>query len=183
MASIMAVFNLIMAFFTLLPQIMAPVSGMVKEASYFEDWSPEQAYTEDYAVVLEKDPDEDFVVLNFADVQLEDLEYFEGPGAYSEEMIKKLIDEQDPDLITLSGDNAWGTISYIKLVEYIDSFGIPWAPVMGNHDGQGCMNEFWCAYLSRRLKTASGSSAPRIWATVTILSISRKTARSSTPFS
>jgi hypothetical protein len=38
-------------------------------------------------------------------------------------------------------------MAYMELVDYIDSFGIPWAPVMGNHDGQGCVSEEWCARL------------------------------------
>lgn len=147
MAQLTAIFNLVMAFITLLPQILAPVPAMINEASYFEKWSKDQAYTEDYAIVLEKDPDEDFVVLNFADVQLDDDEYFTDLGQEAEDMMKKLVEEQQPDLITLSGDNAWGTVTYLKLVEFVDSFGIPWAPVMGNHDGQGCINEFWCSYL------------------------------------
>ncbi len=147
MTTVMAALRLVMAFFMVLPQILAPVTGMINEAAYFEEWSKDQEYSHEYSVVLEKDPDEDFVVLNFADVQLKDMEYFEGYGAYSEAMMTKLIEEQQPDLITLSGDNAWATVSYIKLVEFIDSFGIPWAPVMGNHDGQGCISEFWCAYL------------------------------------
>lgn len=147
MATLSAVFKLIMAFFMVLPQILAPVPAMIMEDSFFEKWSAEQQFTEDYAVVIEKDPDEDFVVLNFADVQLKDLEYYEGYGKAAEDMMTKLIEEQQPDLITLSGDNAWATIAYINLVNFVDSFGIPWAPVMGNHDGQGCMNEFWCTYL------------------------------------
>ena len=147
MAEVIAVFKLIMAFFMVLPQILAPVPAMIAESTYFEDWSVEQEYTKDYAIELEKNPDEDFVILNFADVQLKDQEYYEGLGAESEAMMTKLIEEQQPDLITLSGDNAWATVSYINLVEFIDGFGIPWAPVMGNHDGQGCISEFWCAYL------------------------------------
>ncbi len=147
MNSVMAALKLVMAFFTLLPQVLAPLGGMINEAAYFENWSPEQEYTAEYAVTLEKEPGKDFVVLNFADVQLKDIEYYEGYGALAEEMMTKLINEQKPDLITLTGDNAWGTVAYINLVNFIDSFGIPWAPVMGNHDGQNCINEFWCAYL------------------------------------
>ncbi|MBQ3520029.1 MAG: metallophosphoesterase [Clostridia bacterium] len=146
MAQIMAVFKMIAAFFSLLPMIINPIGESFGE-TYYEDWSADQAYTADYAVELEKDPAKDFVVLNFADVQLDDMEYYSGMGAESEAMMTKLVEEIQPDLITLSGDNAWATLAYINLVEFVDSFGIPWAPVMGNHDGQGCISEFWCAYL------------------------------------
>lgn len=147
MAQITGIFKMIVAFFTLFSQIMAPILGSYGVESYYESWSADQAYTEDYPVVLEKDPNEDFVVLNLADIQLDDMEYYEGMGEESEAMIAKLVEEVQPDLITLSGDNAWATLAYINLVNYIDSFNIPWAPVMGNHDGQGCISEFWCSYL------------------------------------
>lgn len=147
MASLMGIFKLIMAFFTFLPQILAPVPALLNEASYFEKWSPEQAYTEEYAVEIEKDENEDFVVLNLADIQISDDENYYSEYEYAKAMINRLVSEQQPDLITLSGDNAWDTISYLTLVEFIDSLGIPWAPVMGNHDGQGCISEFWCGYL------------------------------------
>lgn len=161
MATIMAALKLVVAFFMVLPQILAPVTGMINEDSFFEDWSSEQEYTHEYSVILEKDPDKDFVILNFADVQLDDMEYYEGAGAYAEAMMTKLIEEQKPDLITLSGDNAWATVSYINLVEFVDSFGIPWAPVMGNHDGQGCISEFWCSYLFEEAENCLWKFGPK----------------------
>ena len=51
----MAVFKMIVAFFTLLPQIIAPISGSF-DVEFYEDWSAEQAYTAEYAIELEKDP-------------------------------------------------------------------------------------------------------------------------------
>ena len=147
MASITGIFKLVMAFFLVLPQIFAPLPAMMNEASFFEDWSAEQEYTHEYSVILDKEEGKDFVVLNLADIQISDDEFFYSEYEYAKEMINKLVEEQQPDLITLTGDNAWDTVAYIELVNFIDSLGIPWAPVMGNHDGQGCMNEFWCAYL------------------------------------
>ena len=147
MAAITGIFHLVMAFFIALPQILAPLPAMLNEASFFEDWSAEQEYSHDYSVVLEKEEGKDFVVLNLTDIQISDGEDFYAHYEYAKELINKLVAEQKPDLITLTGDNAWDTVSYVELVNFIDSRGIPWAPVMGNHDGQGCMSEFWCAYL------------------------------------
>ncbi len=158
---LMAVFQLIMAFFLALPQIFGPVPAMLREASFFEDWSENQAYTEDYAIVIEKDPTEDFVVLNLADIQISDDENFYPEYEYAKAMINRLVEEQKPDLITLSGDNAWDTVSYVTLVNFMDSLGIPWAPVMGNHDGQGCLNEFWCAYLFEEAENCIWKFGPR----------------------
>lgn len=147
MASVMAIFQLVLAFFLAIPQILGPIPALLNESAYFEDWSKDQAYTEDYAIVLEKEEGEDFVVLNFADIQISDNEDFYPEYEYAKAMITKLVEDRQPDLITLTGDNAWDTVAYVTLVNFIDSFGIPWAPVMGNHDGQGCISEFWCAYL------------------------------------
>ena len=50
-----------------------------------------------------------------------------------------LIEHCKPDLITVSGDIAWaGALeSYANFSDLLDSYGIPWAPVFGNHDNQG----------------------------------------------
>lgn len=147
MAAIMGIFKLVMAFMMFLPQILGPIPALMNEASYFEDWSKDQAYTSEYAVEIEKNPEEDFVVLNLTDIQISDDENYYSEYEYAKTLINNLVADNDPDLITLTGDNAWDTVAYCTLVDFIDSLGIPWAPVMGNHDGQGCISEFWCAYL------------------------------------
>lgn len=161
MTQIMAIFKLIMAFFFAIPQILAPIPAHLNQDSYFEDWSAEMQYTEDYAIVLEKDENKDFVVLNLADVQISDGEEYYPQYEYAKAMINKLVEEQKPDLITLTGDNAWDTVSYITLVDFIDSLGIPWAPVMGNHDGQGCISEFWCGYLFNEAENCLWKFGPK----------------------
>lgn len=146
--SVMAFFKTVVIFFTSFTQLLLPFAQKtVKggEQAFFEKWSVDQAYTREYAVELEKDPSKDFVVLNLADIQLNDIESFDVNGDTAYKTVEKLINDVNPDLITLSGDNAWQTYAYIKLVKEIDSYGIPWAPVMGNHDGQGTPGEFWCA--------------------------------------
>ncbi len=145
----MAYIKTIMALLMAIVQILAPVTAVVfngGEKAFFEDWSAEQVYTDDYAVNLEKEPGKDFVVLNLTDVQLEKWEAYAEKGEQTTETIDYLIKKTNPDLITLTGDNAWSTSTYLKLIEDIDAYGIPWAPVMGNHDGSCCINEFWCAY-------------------------------------
>ena len=53
--------------------------------------------------------------------------------------IKNLVEKTKPHLITISGDVAWAGHfeSYRRLAAFLDSLGIPWAPVFGNHDNQG----------------------------------------------
>ena len=146
----MSIVKLIISFFMSLEMIFAPVIALIAnggEDAFFIEWSETDTFDKDDYIELKKTPGKDFVVLNLADVQLGDDELFAKEGQYSEALIRKLVNDQKPDLITLSGDNAWATMSYIELINLLDSFDIPWAPVMGNHDGQGCISEFWAAYL------------------------------------
>lgn len=144
----MAILKLVVAFFICFPQIISPlfIQFTKGEEEFFTDWSAETKFTESDYIAIEKNPDEDFVILNLTDIQLGEENVFAKDGTYSFELITKLVNDLKPDLITLSGDNAWGYISYIETIELLESFGIPWAPVMGNHDGQGTGTEFWAAY-------------------------------------
>lgn len=146
----MATVKLVLAFFLSLFQILTPVAALVVnfgESNFFDEWSVTDKFTADYCAEIEKDPDEDFIILNLADIQLKDELVYDEKGEKTAEMIDNLVKETEPDLITLTGDNAWGTMAYIELIKQVDAYGIPWAPVMGNHDGQCCINEFWAAYL------------------------------------
>lgn len=146
----MATLRLILAFFLSIFRILAPVGALVVnfgESNFFTEWSVTDEFTADYCAEIEKNSDEDFIILNLADIQLKDDLVFEEEGEKTVEMIDNLVRETEPDLITLTGDNAWGTVAYINLVKQIDAYGIPWAPIMGNHDGQCCINEFWAAHL------------------------------------
>ena len=91
-------------------------------------------------IVVEKKPDEAFTVLNLSDSQLTSAEWHE--GTVTRDVIiytlNELINRIDPDMITLSGDLAWAEEigSYRNLAEILDGYGIPWAPVWGNHDNE-----------------------------------------------
>ncbi len=53
-------------------------------------------------------------------------------------LICEILDNTKPDLITITGDLSWGqkTAEGIKaLAKIIEERKIPWAPVLGNHDG------------------------------------------------
>lgn len=146
----MAIIKVILAFILSFSQVMAPVAGFIDakgESAYFTKWSPRDEFTEEACITIEKDPNKDFVILNITDMQMSADEAYGEMGEQTEALITKLVEEQKPDLITLTGDNAWSTMAYIRLVEFFEQLQIPWAPIMGNHDGQGCMSEFWAAEL------------------------------------
>ncbi len=143
---------------------VAPFFGALRpggQSAYFEDWSANQEFTADYAIRMDKDPDKAFVILNLTDIQMVDKETFGRVGAQTKAMIDKLVEDTKPDLITVTGDNAWRFLSYNETIRLLDSYGVPWAPVMGNHDGQGCPSEFWCAYNFYKAKNCLFRFGPK----------------------
>lgn len=151
----MATVKLVLSFFLSILQVLSPVGAYVAnfgEANFFYEWSATDEFTADCCIELEKDPNKDFVILNLADIQMKDDLVYTDKGVETQKMIDELVKKHQPDLITLTGDNAWGTMAYIELVKQIDSYGIPWAPVMGNHDGQCLISEFWAAHLLYKAK-------------------------------
>ena len=89
-------------------------------------------------VTLEKDPNKDFVVLNISDTHLSDYDYRLFTGYLALRDIKRLVEKTKPDLITLSGDLICAASEYNsvkKLNETMNEIGIPWAPIIVNHDG------------------------------------------------
>ncbi len=91
--------------------------------------------------ILQKQKDKKFTILNLSDPQLSNEEWQEGrtEGKLLKDTLAYLIETCEPDLITVSGDIAWaGALeSYANFSDLLDSYGIPWAPVFGNHDNQG----------------------------------------------
>ncbi len=85
---------------------------------------------------LDKEGDGGFKVLNLSDPQLFDNEWDNDAGRILTETVNALVEAERPDLITLSGDLAWSRnyVSYQNLADLLESTGVPWAPVLGNHD-------------------------------------------------
>ena len=86
----------------------------------FYDWNDTLPYSSEvYAAEIEKDPQRDFVILNFADIQCHDGEAFSEVGEFAEETMDKLIRKTKPNLITLSGDNAFDAFAYENKYKYV----------------------------------------------------------------
>lgn len=78
---------------------------------------------------------DNFKVMQLADIQVADKYCCD--VAFAE--IDKMVEEEKPNLIILTGDNIdmyseEGTFE--ALVEHMESYSIPWAPVYGNHDDE-----------------------------------------------
>lgn len=148
--AVMAIIKLCITFLLSITQMLAPLFSFMAGGidKNFEDWSKDDKFERSYCFEIEKDPDKDFKVLNLTDIQLSPDLVFSERGEFSERLIDKLIKETEPDLITLTGDNSTSLVGYLRLIEVLDSYGIPWAPVMGNHDGGNGnkLQEAWDSY-------------------------------------
>lgn len=69
-----------------------------------------------------------------------------------EDMYKKyfrqVIDESKPDLILVTGDLVYGKFddngeAFTDFVNFMEEFGIPWAPVFGNHENESKKGVDW----------------------------------------
>ncbi|MBE6540949.1 MAG: hypothetical protein E7672_00660 [Ruminococcaceae bacterium] len=89
---------------------------------------------------LTKIPGKDFNILTLSDPQLGDSEWGKHSRArlILEYTVREMIERVHPDLITTTGDIARASQdkSYRCFAEFINSLGIPWATVWGNHDNE-----------------------------------------------
>ena len=88
--------------------------------------------------ILQKQKDQKFTVLHLTDTHLYHDEWIGERGEHLKRTVNYLVEQAKPDLITISGDLAWAGQyhSYEDFANWMDSYGIPWAPVFGNHDDQ-----------------------------------------------
>ena len=112
----------------------------------------------------------DLVILQLADIQLQTLKgarsterrsqlsgaYFTGfPASKRNDhefrawrYVEEAIERVQPDLIVLTGDNVFGETDdsgkdWLEFVARMDSYGIPWCPVFGNHDNESGKGVLW----------------------------------------
>ena len=103
-------------------------------------------------------------ILQLSDIQVIDSEQQRFPARLSErehenwlpsrkefhykECVRKTIETYKPDFIFTVGDNVYGEFddsgrSQLDFTEFMDSFGIPWSPIYGNHDNESLMGADW----------------------------------------
>lgn len=69
--------------------------------------------------------------------------------------IREAVNNVNPDLIIIAGDIVYGEFDhdgsgFVSFVQFMDSFDIPWAPVLGNHETESKMGVDWqCKCLSQ----------------------------------
>ncbi len=87
---------------------------------------------------IQKQQDKDFVILNLTDIHTENHELSEDSEKLRvlKNTVCQLVERIKPDLITISGDLAWGGSfeAYEFVEKFFDGFNIPWTLAWGNHD-------------------------------------------------
>lgn len=119
--------------------------------------------------VIEAESGRDVRVLQLTDIQIIDpsqKRYPERIGASMDaqwesvednyhQYVKHVIEKTEPDLILVTGDNVYGEFddqgtAWLELIAFMESFQIPWAPVMGNHDQESKKGADWqCEQLEK----------------------------------
>ena len=133
-----------------------------KSKHVVDEWNYTDTYTDKYVATLNKDPNKDFTILNLADIQVSDFEGI-GENKNMKNLIKELINKTNPSLITLTGDQIWTNHSKNALkreIKWFSSFGIPWAPVFGNHDLEGTATPDWACKKLERAKNCLFKRGP-----------------------
>ncbi len=95
---------------------------------------------DDYRKVISMERD-DFRVLQLTDIHWS----LSTNIPRQKEYMDILVEHSDPDLIVITGDALFTATKNIAtmLYDYIDSLGIPYAVVYGNHDMQGMWSSSW----------------------------------------
>lgn len=125
--------------------LMFPLKGKTYDYDY---WYRDKPYDINDTIVLEKEENKDFKILVITDLQFNDALDLCGKADNVYETVDTLVTKQKPDLIVITGDLVWAKFtkfSVIKAINKIDSYGIPWAPINGNHDGEGNVDLAWIA--------------------------------------
>ncbi len=104
----------------------------------------------DCVFTLQKQPGRDFVILNITDPHFADYD-IRAVMAFTESItIRRLVKAVKPDLITVTGDlicSDCASYSIKRICALFESFGIPWAPVFGNHEDESNMDKNFMADL------------------------------------
>ena len=83
----------------------------------------------------------------------------------TDRLADSLISQSKPDLIVLLGDQCFtpfNRAAYRHLIRRMDGYGIPWAPVFGNHDEQGKATKNYLADMLAKSEYCLFRSGPKI---------------------
>jgi len=114
--------------------------------------------------VVEVESGRDIVVLQLSDPQMIDSSQMRSPDRLDPGLaaywgpdqkenrcfkyIRETVEATKPDLIIVTGDITYGEFDddgsgLTSFIEFMEGFNIPWAPVLGNHEGESAMGTTW----------------------------------------
>lgn len=118
-----------------------------------EQWNEDSVFDISECATIYKDKNKNFTILNLSDIHFEDFGYRSVFSLDGETSIRRLVASVSPDLITLTGDIVCGEsdiYSIKRITDLFESFGIPWAPVFGNHDDEAnCDLDYLCDIMMK----------------------------------
>lgn len=110
-------------------------------------------------------PDGSFVIVQFTDLHLTD-----GGSADAKTLalLSKVLEQEKPDLVLLTGDIIAGADTPIPdsakawrmAVEPIERLGLPWAAVFGNHDDEGNLSRHQLMQVQQRCAACLSQPGP-----------------------
>ena len=105
---------------------------------------------DDCTFTLQKQKDKDFVILNLTDMHFADYDVRALMAFTESGTMRRLVRAVKPDLITVTGDlicSDCASFSIRRVCALFESFGVPWAPVFGNHEDESNMDKNYMADL------------------------------------
>ena len=97
-------------------------------AAAYDDWQDTDDATTVYSHYLKTNAQGEFTVVQFGDLMYTNSEDF----AATEELMRKIIREEEPNMIVITGDSVDPSLNYNfkyyyqQAMAYIESTGIPW---------------------------------------------------------
>lgn len=128
----------VLAFVILLMIVFIPVTGEYDDTDCWNQFEEFDIASLDTVEVT----GEDFKIL-----QLTDLHYWmPHKASQTDDIVKTLVEQNQPDMIVLTGDTVFGpanTVYVPHVIDLMESFEILWAIVYGNHDSEYKADKFW----------------------------------------
>ena len=126
------------------------MSGGAPDSSHVAYIAPGDAIAMHTSIVM-KDHDADFKILTLTDIQMHDGEDINANLAVLDDTFNKA----NPDMVIFLGDlinddaTKKSVVNYKSVLNKIDSWEVPWAPIFGNHDYE----DYHTAYESQKTTT------------------------------
>ena len=123
-------------------------------------WGEADVFYSADSPVLTMPADRPYRILVMADIQLK-LNLIKNLQSFK--AVRDLVEKTDPDLILTVGDNTATLQSprlTRKLISLMESFGIPWGVVLGNHDSEGMADRPWHGNRYAEAKKSLFSAGP-----------------------